>query len=320
MIKKLISKLETAQGRSEFVIAIVCDVRGFSKFSTEHESPDTAMFIKRFYLQLLTKYFSNASFAKLTGDGLLMIFQYNEESLLQTSEEVINSCFSALKDYSAMFDDDPMINFRIPQSIGFGICRGTSCCLYSKKETLDYSGQLVNLASRLNDLARPCGIVIDGSYLSSVIPEIARSQFCEYSVYIRGIAESKPLLVFCSNEVNISSHHKFPIDQDNWKQIETETIVKDVAKLEGDYTLPIPCEIISPDKFVVEFVWPHTRLKTYSVWRRLIRCGYYTDATGANVKIDISEVHEIILSESLKPTTRVRFRLQYVPKQTISTE
>jgi hypothetical protein len=48
MLKQLCKKLEHAEGRSEFVISVICDIRGFSNFSTCHESPDTAMFIKRF--------------------------------------------------------------------------------------------------------------------------------------------------------------------------------------------------------------------------------------------------------------------------------
>jgi len=49
-----------AQGRSEFVLVVVADIRGFSDFSTRNESPNIAMFIKRFYLQMLEKYFASA--------------------------------------------------------------------------------------------------------------------------------------------------------------------------------------------------------------------------------------------------------------------
>ena len=58
MLAQFRKKLEHAEGRSEFVIAVICDIRGFSAFSTSHESPDTAMFIKRFYLTLLDDYFT----------------------------------------------------------------------------------------------------------------------------------------------------------------------------------------------------------------------------------------------------------------------
>ena len=64
--------LAESQGRSEFVIVVVTDVRGFSAFSKRHESTDIAMFIKRFYMRLIDDYFSKASFFKTKGDGLLL--------------------------------------------------------------------------------------------------------------------------------------------------------------------------------------------------------------------------------------------------------
>jgi len=60
-------QLAEAQGKSEFVIVVVADVRGFSVFSKRHESTDIAMFIKRFYMRLMDDYFSEANFLKVTG-------------------------------------------------------------------------------------------------------------------------------------------------------------------------------------------------------------------------------------------------------------
>ena len=76
-----------------------------------------------------------------------------------------------MDDFPTMFTDDPMINFATPTNLGFGIARGTACCLFSGKRILDYSGQLLNLAARLNDLARPKGLVIDGAYQKDGPPE-----------------------------------------------------------------------------------------------------------------------------------------------------
>jgi hypothetical protein len=67
MLTQFGKKLEYAEGRSEFVISAICDIRGFSAFSTHHESPDTAMFIKRFYVKLLDDSFRQAVFAKPMG-------------------------------------------------------------------------------------------------------------------------------------------------------------------------------------------------------------------------------------------------------------
>src|SRR5947207_4242084 len=91
--------LVDAQGRSEFVIVVVADIRGFSRFSTVNESPNIAMFIKRFYLQLINHHFKIANFVKPTGDGLLMTFQYTEANLLDVAAKVINACITCLLDF-----------------------------------------------------------------------------------------------------------------------------------------------------------------------------------------------------------------------------
>jgi hypothetical protein len=41
--------------------------------SHHSESPNIAMFIKRFYLQLINQYFKSANFVKPTGDGIFEI-------------------------------------------------------------------------------------------------------------------------------------------------------------------------------------------------------------------------------------------------------
>jgi class 3 adenylate cyclase len=127
----LLQALPNAEGRSEFVIVVVADVRGFSESSRQHESPDIAMYIKRLYQQMMTKYFSSAKFVKPTGDGLLMTFPYSETNLHAVAKSVVESCVQCLLEFSSICQGDPMINFEVPQAMGFGIARGTACCLHS---------------------------------------------------------------------------------------------------------------------------------------------------------------------------------------------
>ena len=61
--------LKNAIGVAKFVIAINIDVRGFSSFSKQVESPESALFIKKIFLKIINKYFNTASFFKSTGDG-----------------------------------------------------------------------------------------------------------------------------------------------------------------------------------------------------------------------------------------------------------
>src|SRR5205807_9729419 len=114
-VEKFRKALENAQGRSEFAVIVVAVVRGFSDFSTRHESPDLAMYIKRLYLQLITKYFPTAKFVKPTGDGLLLIFPYKERNLKAVAKRVITACFDCLNEFPSICESDLMIYFETLQ-------------------------------------------------------------------------------------------------------------------------------------------------------------------------------------------------------------
>jgi class 3 adenylate cyclase len=156
--------LKDATGMSEYVIAVNLDIRGFSSFSKKVESPDVAVFIKKVYLKLLDGYFPNASFFKPTGDGLLLTIPYNESNLQANVRQTIDSSLEITKTFCTFCENDPMITFETPKKIGIGLSRGTACCLISQDKIMDYSGRVLNLASRLMDVARPSGIVFDAVF------------------------------------------------------------------------------------------------------------------------------------------------------------
>jgi class 3 adenylate cyclase len=306
--------LQDAEGRSEFIIAAMCDIRDFSQFSTIHESPDLAMFIKRFYLKLLDEYFADVAFAKPTGDGLLLVFRYSEKTLAEVSARVLSSCFKVLTEFPNLFKDDPMVNFPTPTNLGFGIARGTACCLYSGKRTLDYSGQVLNLAARLNDLARPKGVVVDGAYLHSVIPPDFRKRFGQQRAYIRSIAEDSPRDVLCSTEVTLPAYAQSPLSCHEWVITQGELTVAEIASLGGSYEFVLDCEILSPDKTKLQFGWPNQRLADYTTWKDYRSYECHKDAKGNHLRINLDQAKSIIAEQQLKPATRVIFEFQYVPK------
>jgi len=213
---RFVERLTNAQGRSQFVIVVVADIRGFSVFSKQHEAPDVAMYIKRFYCNAITSYFKNASFVKSTGDGLLMTFEYTEKNLFDVSKKVLESCLKCLEAFPNICKNEPMINFAVPRRIGFGITRGTACCLFSGDDVIDYSGHQLNLASRLMDYARPQGIVIAESFSQEAIPGDLRSSFMRKQVYVRSIAERSPMEVFyLKGKTEIPEYALSPMGE-NW--------------------------------------------------------------------------------------------------------
>jgi class 3 adenylate cyclase len=176
MHRQLKELLVKAVGVSEFVVAINLDVRGFSSFAKLAESSEAALFLKRVYLRILDEFFADASFFKPTGDGLLIIMSYTEDTLQKVMKESVESALRAVEQFPSLCVDDPMINFTVPTKLGAGMARGAATRLTSQEKILDYSGRPLNLASRLMDLARPKGVVFDNSFGIALLPEgVSRS-------------------------------------------------------------------------------------------------------------------------------------------------
>jgi hypothetical protein len=86
--------LDNVQGISEFVIAVIFDVRGFSSFAMKVESVQTTAFLKRIYIEMIDRYFGKASFVKPTGDGLLLAFPMMRLTLRKSLVPYIVGVFS----------------------------------------------------------------------------------------------------------------------------------------------------------------------------------------------------------------------------------
>jgi hypothetical protein len=208
-----------------------------------------------------------------------------------------------------------MINFPTPSSVGFGISRGPSCCLFSGRTILDYSGQLLNLAARLNDLARPKGIVIAGSYMQDVIPSGLHNQFKSGQVYIRGIAEDIPIDVFFSKaDVVLPAYALQPITIHDWQLVEKTMTVAELQKLRGNFIIDIPAEPGTSDKTRLEIKYHHPTMPGYYQSQSLGEHQVYKDASGHHVRFDLGSSQGIVKQFGLTRKKLVTFRFQFVPK------
>lgn len=321
MLTDLINKFKHANGRSDFVIAVVCDIRGFSSFSKIHEAPDIAMFSKRFFVKLLEEYFVDADFAKSTGDGMLLLFRYSEDNLHDVADSVLRNCMKVDRDFPTMMKNDSMINYAVPDAVGFGIVRGTAFCLYSDHEVVDYSGQTLNLASRLNEFARPHGIVIDGSFMMSVIPEEMRSSFSSDMVFVRGIAEDHPREVFFSSNVVIPVEAKTPERRNRLKTADHKVTVGFVKKMPENVSIRLPEEPASatPCTAKVQWVhstanWLHRNAPEYTQWRELAYTRVEHTAEGFFVHLRSDEILKVVADRGLSSKTELTLKVQYEPE------
>jgi len=252
-LKKL---LENAEGVSEFIVAVNVDIRGFSEFSRQVESPDVAMYVKRVYIRLVDDYFIGASFFKPTGDGLLLTFPYNENNLQEVVRSTINQSWKVIKNFAKICKNDPMINFQVPQHVGIGIARGTACRIVASRKVLDYSGHVLNLASRLMDIARPSGIVFPDSFGAGLLDAKELDKFAKGKVYLKGIAENKPIPVYYSKGITkISAIHKAPLNKIAWKIIKEEKKLSEL-RLFGDFYYSLSKRPTDPDEILVVAAYP----------------------------------------------------------------
>ena len=306
-----------ALGISEFVIVVFVDVRGFSKFSKTNESPDIAMFIKRFYLKLIDNYFNKANFIKPTGDGLLMTFPYNDKTLHTTATYVIHEIMRCLNEFPSMLEGDPMINFPIPENIGFGVLRGTACCLHSRQTIIDYSGHLLNLAARLTELARPSGVVIDAGFQKEIIPPDYRDRFADAQVFIRSIAESVSIPVFIlSDSVKLPKQALEPIEAKRWMTHRRTFKVPELRKLGQLFDILLPSKADRHEPIKVIFDYPAMRgghvMQGYTtlVGFKDFTMLYEYDQT--KVRIDLFAAADIIEKIKVPRTKNVSFKIDYV--------
>lgn len=249
--------LEGASGVSEFIIAVNLDIRGFSPFSKKVESPEAALFIKKVYIKLIDNYFTDASFFKPTGDGLLITIPYTEECLQDVVQRTIGSCFKVLREFGTFCVNDPMINFEVPQRVGIGLSRGTACRLVSQNQTLDYCGRVLNLASRLMDIARPTGIVFDAEFGIELLSDEQIQQFTKDSVYIKGIAEREPTGIWYTKDLtSISPLSKQPIEKTKWQTVGSNLTLRQIRERQPTFEYYLPSEPIDSSAITIRLTYP----------------------------------------------------------------
>lgn len=245
--------LNDAKGSSEFIIAVILDIRGFSSLANKVESVETAAFLRRIYIKMIDNYFSNASFVKPTGDGLLLAFPYEESSLSKVASDVLKSCFDCLSGFANLCDGDDMIDFDTPDKLGIGISKGAATKLVSNGVIIDYSGRPFNIASRLMELARPSGMVIEWKkFRQDIIPQEVLGTLSIAEVYLKGVNEDALTKVYYTKD-----HTIIPIEKTEMPKIEwvTDKTTKKLSawKTSSDrYRIHLSAQPIDETKIMAE--------------------------------------------------------------------
>jgi hypothetical protein len=328
MHRQLRKLLDNAIGEQAFVIAINLDIRDFSAWSRRVESAQSSLYLKKIFPKLLDLHFSDEWFFKLTGDGLLLVRPFVESELPALVESTLQSALEIVDSFGSLCEDEPMVNFEVPDSVGIGIAQGAASRLVSDGLTLDYSGRVLNLASRLMELARPRGIVIDQGFGANLIPDGIASRFEKATGYIRGVAPDEPITILYLKEVTeiplefTQRPHNF-----GWKQSKTTQKLARLSKMGRiNWGFSLSEAPTAPDLITVSY--RHSAVGIDG--KRLI--GQQTTVACSNFKYSLSAgkptvrvpIHDIVAACSkrgVKPSWEIEIRVDYpVTAETTGTD
>jgi hypothetical protein len=213
-----------------------------------------------------------------------------------------------------------MVNFETPDKIGFGIARGTACCLVSGDTIVDYSGHLLNLASRLMDLARPSGIVLDGAVDLELLDKETQGLFVAENVWIRGVAETEPTPIYVLNGVvEIPEDAKRPIRFESWEEESMTHRVSEWKAYPPRIMINIRNRLKRADGIIVELVYRvrKTGKPPEGLWiHHPLTVDAYSYTVLGNepcVFVDRRLVADYAKRKKLRADEPVKIRILYVP-------
>jgi class 3 adenylate cyclase len=310
--------LEGAKGVSEFPIALNVDIRGFSKWSGD--SAESGLFIKKVYIRLIDEFFQDASFYKATGDGLLVIFPVNENDPQTSVRNIVSRSLKIVEKFASLTADDPMINFKTPGAVGIGLARGPASRLVSGRRTLDYSGATLNLASRLMDLARPKGVILDGQFGFDLLTPSVAKKFKSERVYLKGVApNSGSNIYYTSDWTEIPASAKQPLDVNKWGEGVFKALRKEADEIHGNRIIYLNSHPKNSDElrcYVIHDAPTKSGQRSKKDWVSLdlpsSAFNFEETSKGPTVKVEMAAVHRALEKLGAGPSFPVEVRVEFV--------
>jgi len=320
--RKFRELLDVARGQSEFVLAVNLDIRGFSAWSQQVESSQTTLYLTKMYRTLIDTYFGSDWFFKPTGDGLLLVRAFTEDELGNVAARTASDAFEIVEAFDGFLRDEAMLNFAVPGEIGVGLARGAATRLVAHDPnsgtdvTLDYSGRVLNLASRLMELARPRGVVIADSYGVDLLSQDLRNRLVSADGYVRGVATDDLTRIWYAPELTTipASFSRAP-DEPMWH---TQTFERTLKSIEDS---PIPRRVTlerePADPSLIRCRM--SRQNTTQTGRPVKNSLRYTDTpfeyaheSGEHVvRVDTARAIEGLRKAGVKGTWPLEFRVEY---------
>ncbi len=305
--------LRNARGESCQVLVVFVDVRGFSSFAGVAESTDTALFLRAMYTRLMEEYFLGWDFYKPTGDGLMLIRELGTDAdeLVTTTQEWVTAALKLVEGFSRLTEGELLINISVPERVGVGIARGSATKLIGTDGSIiDYSGRCLNLAARLMDLARPEGVVFQDKHAAALLGSALSSRMSTDSVYIKGIADEDPILVYLSSDwVTVPATAKTPIAYEPTFDRSTKLTAADVVK-NPNYLIEVDRKPRPNEAIVVAVEYktydedgtPRDEFNTHRV-----PGNYVLEPSGHFVSVQFGALRKRLVDERVPDTAEVTF-------------
>lgn len=145
-------------GERRLVAVVFADVRGFTRFTEEHEPEEVLFQINQLLGKMAAIILRNGGLVnKFLGDGLMAVF-----GLPVWKEETLSNVFTACLEMVATGDTEETLAEKKEYGVGVGVAWGVVIAgIVGNQERKEYTvmGAPVNLASRLEKLAGPGEIV-----------------------------------------------------------------------------------------------------------------------------------------------------------------
>jgi class 3 adenylate cyclase len=318
--ERLRELLRSARAESCRVVATFLDIRGFSTFSAQGESFDSALYLRSVFNTILSAHFDDTVFFKPTGDGLLLIHELPEKSLevRATINSILSRAVTLVNVFGQITANDYTINFPVPQKLGIGIARGSATRLISDGGVLDYTGRCLNLAARLMDKARPSGVVFADTRAEQLMtPEVAQL-FTSDQVCIRGISEQKPMPIMISADVEITALDREPLSDASKRWGDAQFMTVTEVRNSSDHAFYLPRPPRSYERVGVHVEYPFfdkSEQPKNSVSRLDVYGDYLSVPDGSLVKIDFKAVKDEIKQIPETTMSKITEFLHY-PKPT----
>ncbi len=315
--------LAKAHGESRHVIAISIDIRGFSKFCKSTDSADVALFISKFYLILIEKFktIDPEVFYKPTGDGLMVCISYDESNLQERFQKVMQSSMECVNEFESLFDNLSVINFETPKALGIGIARGSASAVLAEdgedQLVIDYSGHKLNFAARLQDLARPSGIVFEKTSNFELLSPEVQEQFSDTEIYVRSVAEDKPVTVsFTTDLTKINPQNLEPLSA-KWGTTSVTYTKSSLLRTNANISVAKLSEVKKSVHHVRVFVAkPHATIPDMESSRDLVENDDFTlEKVGksheVHINLDVFKSDYPDFIEECKARQAITFTIQY---------